>query len=318
MPELPFVTVLAENLALIVEGRTIEDVIVRSVSVLKSADPPITALRGQAVRAVRRRAKLLLVDLSGDLTLVLHLRRNGRLRAAARGTGRSSRDLALLLILDRGPDLQMIEMGSKKAASVWLVRTAGLETAPPPRSRHHLRLDPERHPPADAPALDSARAGGTSPLAGLGVEPFSPDWTPDALAAALRDARMRLKAFLVIQRYVAGIGNTYADEILWEARLSPQAMTTSLDREEVDRLHAAVRTALARGTEAHRAAAAGGLPMKEPLDHLAVHRRGGKPCPRCGRPIAVIYYEDRETYYCPACQAEGKVYADRRRSRLLR
>lgn len=286
MPELPFVTVVVENLTPLIVGRTVEEVIVRGVSVLKTFEPPIADLRGRQVAAVRRRGKLLLLDMTGGVTVVIHPRRNGRLRAVSRGTGRSARDLALVLAFDRGPDMQMIEMGPKKAASVWVFPTAALDTA--------------------------------EPLTGLGLEPFSPGWTRDALAQALRTARMRLKAFLVTQRYVVGIGNTYADEILWEARLSPQAMTTALGDEEVGRLHRAVTSTLERGIDAHRSAAAGGLPMKEPLEQLAVHRKGGEPCPRCGTRIAVIYYEDRETYYCPACQAEGKVYADRRRSRLLR
>lgn len=293
MPELPFVTIVAENLAPLIVGRTVDEVIVRGVSVLKTFEPPIAALRGRQVTGVRRRGKLLLLDFAGGLVAVIHLRRNGRLRAVARGRGRTARDLALVLALDRGPDIQMIEMGSKKAASVWVFPAGDLEAAASPR-----------------------RDG--TPLAGLGIEPLSPAWTRDALAQALRAARMRLKAFLLTQRYVVGIGNTYADEILWEARLSPQAMTTAVDEEEVGRLHRAVISTLERGIEAHRTAAAGALPMKEPLGHLAVHRRGGEPCPRCGTRIAVIYYEDRETCYCPACQAEGKVYADRRRSRLLR
>ena len=286
MPELPFVTVVVENLAPLVAGRTVEDVVVRGVSVLKTVQPSIADLHGRQIAGVRRRAKLLLLDVTDGLVLVIHLRRNGRLRAVPRGTGRTARDLALVLALDRGPDIQMIEMGPKKAASVWLF-------------------------PADR--LDTA-----GPLAGLGIEPLSPEFTRAALAGALRRARMRLKAFLVTQRYVVGIGNTYADEILWEARLSPQAMTTTLDEDEVRRLHHAITAILERGIDVHRSAAAGGLPMKEPLEGLAVHRKGGEPCPRCGTRIAVIYYEDRETYYCPACQAEGKVYADRRRSRLLR
>lgn len=286
MPELPFVTVVVENLTPLVIGRTVEDVIVRGVSLLKTFDPSIADLRGRQVLGVRRRGKLIVLDLSGDLALVIHLRRNGRLKAVPRGTGRTARDLALVLVPDRGPDIQMIEMGSKKAASVWLYQMGRLAEA--------------------------------EPLAGLGVEPLTPEFTTAALAQALRAARMRLKAFLVTQRYVVGIGNTYADEILWVARLSPQAMTTSLDEGEVARLHQAITSTLERGIDVHRSAAAGGLPMKEPLEGLAAHRKGGEPCPRCGAKIAVIYYEDRETYYCPVCQAEGKVYADRRRSRLLR
>jgi formamidopyrimidine-DNA glycosylase len=286
MPELPFVTTVVENLAPLIVGRTVEDGVVRGVSVLKTYDPPIAALRGRRVAGVRRRGKLLLVDFEGNLTLVIHLRRNGRLRTAPRGTGRNARDLAFVLAFDRGPDIQMIEMGPKKAASVWLFPTDRLDRA--------------------------------DPLLGLGIEPLSPEFTREALAEALRAARMRLKAFLVTQRYVVGIGNTYADEILWEARLSPQAMTTALGGDEIDRLHRAVVSTLERGIDAHLTAAAGTLPMKEPAERLAVHRKGGDPCPRCGARIAVIYYEDRETYYCPTCQAEGKVYADRRRSRLLR
>ncbi len=286
MPELPFVTTVVENLTPLVQGRTVEDVLVRGVSILKTFDPSIAGLRGRQVLGVRRRGKLLLLDFTGDLALVIHLRRNGRLKAVPRGKGRTAKDLALVLVLDRGPDVQMIEMGSKKAASVWLYPAGRLAEA--------------------------------EPLTGLGVEPLSFEFTADALAQALRGARMRLKAFLVTQRYVVGIGNTYADEILWEARLSPQAMTASLDGDETGRLHRAIVSTLERGIDIHRSAAAGVLPMKEPLEGLAVHRKGGEPCPRCGTRIAVIYYEDRETYYCPVCQAEGKVYADRRRSRLLR
>ena len=291
MPELPFLTVLSENLARQVQGREIRDVVVRGVSVLKTVDPPIDRLRSARITAVRRRGKYLLLDLAPDLVLVMHLMRNGRLQlteqtgAGRRPAGRGGRDLALVLALDDGRELRLIEMGTKKRAAVWLHRR-GEEAA--------------------------------GPLVGLGLEPFSDAFTPAALAEMLRAGRMRLKQFLTTQRYVVGVGNTYADEILWEARLSPQAITAALGPAEIDRLHAAIRSALARGIAGHRAALGGALPMKEPLHLLAVHRHGNEPCPRCGTPIAVIYYEDRETYYCPGCQAGGRVYADRRRSRLLR
>lgn len=296
MPELPFLTVLAEHLAAKVQGRTVEDVLVRSASVLKSFDPPITALRGAQVTGIRRRGKFLLFDLRPPLVLVMHLMRNGRVQLTPRsvehaaGSRRillrpASRDLALVIALEGGTDLRMIEMGPEKAASVWLFH-AGDELA--------------------------------GPLARLGVEPLSGECTSEALARMLRGERMRLKPFLLAQRYLAGIGNAYADEILWEARLSPQALTTALTDEEAARLREAVVTTLGRAVEAHRAGLAGALPMKEPLGFLWVHRHGKEPCPRCGTPIAVIYYEDRETYYCPECQTGGRVYADRRRSRLLR
>jgi formamidopyrimidine-DNA glycosylase len=297
MPELPFITVLVENLLPRVRDRAIEDVLVRSASVLKTFDPPITALRGATVTALRRRGKYLVLDITPDLALVIHLRRNGRLKIAPRGarartrsrTGmllaRGGRDVALILALDDGTDLVMIEMGPKKAASVWLYRTG-------------------------------AEASGA--LAGLGVEPLSEECTPQALAGMLGGAAMRLKSFLLSQRYLVGIGNAYADEILWEARLSPYATASSLTGEEIERLHSAVVTTLARSIEAHRRVFAVALPMAEPPELLSVHRHGGAPCPRCGAPIAVIHYEERETYYCAVCQAGGRVYADRRRSRLLR
>ncbi len=290
MPELPFLAVLAENLEREVRGRAVRDVLVRSVSVLKTFDPPIGAISGARITAVRRRGKYLLVELDADLVVVMHLMRNGRLQLAGGDgrippPGRAAKDLALVVALDDGRDLRMIEIGPKKRAAVWVYRRG-------------------------------EEAGG--PLAGLGLEPLSPPFTVEALARMLRGAHVRLKLFLVGQRDVVGIGNAYADEILWAARLSPQAMADRLDAAAVERLHAAIVETLSRAVDTHRREFGGALPMKEPRHLLAVHRHGKEPCPRCGTPIAVIYYEDRQTYYCPACQSAGKVYADRRRSRLLR
>jgi formamidopyrimidine-DNA glycosylase len=283
---LPFVTVLVENLRPLVEGRAIEDVIVRSVYVLKTADPPIASLTGRRLMSVHRRGKLLVFDLTDGLGMVMHLRRNGRLQVLPRGKARTAKDLAITFQLDGGSDLRLIEIGPKKAASVWVV-PAGQE------------------------------AGGEA-LAGLGIEPLSVAFTRDALAALLGEARMHLKRFLTLQRFLVGIGNAFSDEILWAARLSPQTMTDTLTDEEVTRLHQAIREVLEEAIAAHRKEFTGTLPMREPLHLLRVHRHGKEPCPRCGTPIAVIYYENRETYYCPTCQAGGRVYADRRRSRLFK
>jgi formamidopyrimidine-DNA glycosylase len=286
MPELPFVTILAENLRPRGEGRTIEDVLVRGVSALKTFDPPVGSLAGCHITGIHRRGKLLIFDLRPGLVMVMHLRRNGRLQVLPRGTGRTARDLAIAFALDNGTDLRMIEIGPKKAASVWLFH-AGDED-------------------------------GREPLAGLGIEPLSPEFTAATLAEMLRAERTQVKRFLTLQRYIAGIGNAYSDEILWEARLSPLALTVSLTPDETARLHGAVRAVLETAVDAHRREFAGALPMREPLHLLRVHRHGKEPCPRCGTPIAVIYYGERETYYCPVCQTKGVVYADRRRSRLLK
>ena len=286
MPELPFVTVLVENLRPLVEGRAIEDVIVRSVYVLKTADPPITSLTGRRIMSIHRRGKLLVFHLTDGLVMVMHLRRNGRLQVLPRGKARTAKDLAITFELGGGSDLRLIEIGPKKAASVWVV-------------------------PAGQEAAGEA-------LAGLGIEPLSAAFTRDALAALLGEARMHLKRFLTLQRYLVGIGNAFSDEILWAARLSPQTMTDTLTDEQVARLHQAIREVLEEAIASHREEFTGTLPMREPVHLLRVHRHGKEPCPRCGTPIAVIYYEDRETYYCPTCQAGGRVYADRRRSRLFK
>jgi formamidopyrimidine-DNA glycosylase len=286
MPELPFVAVLSENLRPRVEGRTVEDTLVRGVSALKTFDPPVSSLTGRRIARVRRRGKLLVFDLTPPLTMVMHLRRNGRLQVLPRTTGRTARDLAIAVALDDGHDLRLIEIGPKKAASVWIFHAG----------------DEERQ----------------EPLAGLGVEPLSAGLTASGLGEMLRTERTQVKRFLTLQRYIAGIGNAYSDEILWEARLSPMTLTAALTADEVVRLHGAIRTVLDAAVDSHRREFAGALPMREPLHLLRVHRHGGEPCPRCGTPIAVIYYGERETYYCPACQTKGVVYADRRRSRLLK
>jgi formamidopyrimidine-DNA glycosylase len=286
MPELPFVTTLVENLWPHVEGRTIERVLVRGVSALKTFDPPVESLAGGRITGIRRRGKLLIFDVAPGLVMVMHLRRNGRLQILPRRTGRTARDLAVAFAFDDGTDLRMIEIGPKKAASVWLFR--------------------------------QGEEDGREPLDGLGVEPLSSAFTVAALGELLRVERTQVKRFLTLQRFIAGIGNAFADEILWEARLSPMTLTTALTAAEVVRLHGAVRTVLETALDAHRREFAGALPMREPLHLLRIHRHGGEPCPRCGTPIAVIYYEEKETYYCPTCQTQGVVYADRRRSRLLK
>ncbi len=286
MPELPFVTTLVENLWPYVEGRAITSVLVRGVSALKTFDPPVDSLTGRRITAIRRRGKLLVFDLAPALVMVMHLRKNGRLQVLPRSKGRTARDLAVALAFDDGTDLRMIEIGPKKAASVWL--------------------------------FHQGDENGREPLAGLGVEPLSSAFTIPALAEMLRAERTQVKRFLTLQRYIAGIGNAFADEVLWEARLSPMTLTTALTAQDVTRLHDAVRTVLETALGAHRREFAGELPMREPLHLLRIHRHGGEPCPRCGTPIAVIYYEERETYYCPTCQTQGVVYADRRRSRLLK
>jgi formamidopyrimidine-DNA glycosylase len=285
VPESPFIETLVANLKPRVVGRTVRRIQLRSVSLLKSVDPPVTVLPGATIQEVRRRGKLILFDLSGDLVAIFHLMRDGRLTVVP-SAQRATKDVALVIQLDGAEDLRLIELGPQKRAGLYLRRAAEVEH--------------------------------TEPAGGLGIEPLDHAFTPEALAALLDGAKVQLKRFLGMQRYLAGIGNAYGDEILWEARLYPFAPTHSLKPGERERLYAAIRDVLRRSISEHREHFGPDLPMREPVDLLRVHRRAGEACPRCGVTIAAVYFSEKETYYCPGCQTGGKVYADRRLSRLLK
>lgn len=290
MPELPFIQVLVENLASVLEGRTIHDVHLTSPSVLKTFDPPLGVLSGHSVRGVRRVGKLIILDLSGGISIAFHLMKNGRLRFhAARGARRAARpskDVALIMTLDDGRELRCVEFGPKKRAALYVLPTEGMSDR--------------------------------DPLEGLGVDPLSVEFTPARLKDMLATDTGQLKHFLTLQRYITGIGNAFSDEILWEARLSPFVRTATLTPENITTLYHEIRATLDRGLREHRQEFGTDLPLKEPLHLLRVHRHAGEPCPRCGTTIAQVAFAEKETYYCPSCQTGGKVYADRRLSRLLK
>ena len=293
MPELPFIQVLVENLAREIEGHTIVSVRVPSPAIVKTFDPPVSALAGRRIERVRRIGKLIVSDLSDDLLLVMHLMRDGRLQIARAGSaarkGRASpapKPMAFGLFLDGGDELRVNEAGPKKRAGVYVLR-----------------------------AQDAASS---EPLAGLGPDPLSEQFTADVLARAVQAEPGQLKRAITRQRHVVGIGNAFADEILWEARLSPFAPAARLSSDEVARLYAAIRSVFAAALQKHRTRFGTQLPTREPVELLRVHRHGGEPCPRCRTRIETVYYADKETYYCPACQTGGRIYADRRMSRLLK
>lgn len=292
MPELPFIQVLVENLAREVMGRAITAVRVPSPSIVKTFDPPISALIGRRIDNVTRQGKLIVFHLSDGLRLVLHLMRDGRLyiapagRAQLRERPSTPKPMALGLALDDGRELRVNEAGPKKRAAAYVLPIQQGDTV--------------------------------EPLAGLGPDPLSAAFTPEVLTAALRAQPTQLKRAITLQRYVVGIGNAFADEILWEAKLSPFASAATLSSEEIARLYAAIRAVFTDALEQHRAHFGSTLPTREPVTLLRVHRHGGEPCPRCQTRIETVYYAEKETYYCPHCQTQGKVYADRRLSRLLK
>jgi formamidopyrimidine-DNA glycosylase len=288
MPELPDITVYIEALKARILGQTLESVRIVSPFLLRTASPPLTDASGKKVVQLRRLGKRICIGLEDDLWLVLHLMIAGRLhwRSVAPGNARPkiSPPRGLAAFDFPAGSLTWTEAGSQKRASLHVVSGEdGLRS-----------LDP----------------GGLEVL----------DASLDHFAATLVSANHTLKRALTDPRLFSGIGNAYSDEILWEAKLSPLALTQKLNAPEIKRLYEAIRASLAHWTDRLRAEAAGKFPEKVTAfrEGMAVHGRYKQPCPRCGTKIQRIRYASNETNYCPTCQTAGKLLADRALSRLLR
>ncbi|HSM86933.1 MAG TPA: DNA-formamidopyrimidine glycosylase family protein [Candidatus Limnocylindrales bacterium] len=291
MPELPDIVVYIDALELRILGRTLERVHIAGPFLLRTADPPVESVHGHRITALRRIGKRIALGLDNDLWLVLHLMIAGRLHWSDRRKTPDGRRTLAAFDFDSGT-LTLTEAGSSKRASLHLVRGAAeLE-----------KLDPG------------------------GIDVFSS--TLEQFSAVLTSANHTLKRSLTDPHFFSGIGNAYSDEILFEARLSPVALTRRLNAEEISRLYAATRHTLAHWTEKLRnetAPLAGkksgaGFPEKVTAfrEGMAVHGRHGQPCPRCGAKVQRIRYASNETNYCARCQTGGKLLADRSLSRLLR
>jgi len=293
VPELPEVEALAEFLRERAVGLVVAGVEVGAISVLKTYDPPPTALAGMTVDGVTRHGKFLDLDVGG-LHLIFHLARAGWLRWSEALSSTPVRPgkspLALRVRLadpeadgDAAPGFDLTEAGTQKRLAVYVVRS-----------------------PSDVPGIVT-----------LGPDPLALDFDVAALAAILDGARQQLKGLLKDQSVLAGVGNAYSDEVLHAAKLSPFAIAGKLDRSEVERLYDAVRSVL---TEA--VTAASGKPAKELKDAkragMRVHGRTGLPCPVCGDTVREVSFADSSMQYCATCQTGGKVLADRRLSRLLK
>ncbi len=287
MPELPFLEILAENLSARILGRRIESLLIRQPALLQNASPAPESFVGEFMGLARREGKYLVLETETRRAMVLHLMRLGRLDVVEPRPGRArapGRNVSAVVRFDDGSELRLVEHGTEKRARLWLAEDAG----------------------------------DVGELHGLGPDPTRGGLDRAAFAASLRAESRQLKTYLTDQRAIAGIGNGLADEILWEARLSPLALTQSIGEEEADRLRAAVERVVADQVARLRKSAARSLPQREPSEHYAVHDHAGRPCPRCGTPVARISYADRDTFYCPGGQTGGKVLKDRRLSRLLK
>ena len=283
MPELPDVVVYIESLRPRVVGQVLRHVRLASPFVLRSVAPPIREAEGRAVTGVRRIGKRIVLELEDDLFLVVHLMIAGRFRfkdAGAKIPGR----LGLAAFDFPTGTLLLTEAGSKKRASLHLVRGAA--------------------------ALQEFERGGLEVL----------EASPAAFREALLKEGHTLKRALTDPRLFSGIGNAYSDEILHRARLSPLRLTRQLGDEEVARLRAATRDVLTEWTERLRRETGDRFPEKVTAfrDGMAVHGRYGRPCPACGTAVQRIVYAENECNYCPRCQTEGRLLADRALSRLLK
>ena len=282
MPELPDIAAYITALEPRIVGQPLERVRVQSAFLLRTAQPPLTAVEGRIVRELRRIGKRIAFGVENDLWLVLHLMIAGRLHWRAPEAKLAGRQTLAAFDFPNG-SLVLTEAGSKRRASL------------------HVVLGEE--------ALRAFDAGG--------IDVFSSDL--DAFRAALTAENHTLKRALTDPRLLSGIGNAYSDEILHAAQLSPLTLTQKLKPEEWERLHAATRHTLELWIGRLRAEAHAAFPEKVTAfrEGMAVHGRYGEPCPRCEDKVLRIRYADKETNYCARCQTGGKVLADRSLSRLL-
>jgi formamidopyrimidine-DNA glycosylase len=282
MPELPDVTVYVESLAARTVGQELRVVRLKSPFLLRTFDPPLSRASGKKVTGVRRIGKRIVLGLEEDLFLVIHLMIAGRLRWRPPGAAIPGK-LGLASFDFASGSVLLTEASTKKRASL------------------HVVL-------GEAALGDFARGG---------IE------IDGASLASFRDALVRenhtVKRALTDPRLFSGIGNSYSDEILHAARMSPVKRTAQMNDEEIARLFEATRKTLAAWTDRLRKEVGDGFPEKVTAfrEGMAVHGRYKKPCPVCGSPVQRIVHAENETNYCARCQTGGKLLADRALSRLL-
>jgi formamidopyrimidine-DNA glycosylase len=282
MPELPDISLYVERAQQRLQGQVLRRVKVLNPFLLRTAVPPIAQAEGRAVIGTRRLGKRVVLALEGELFLVIHLMIAGRLRWLA-PDAKPPGKLALAVFEFDAGQLVLTEAGTTRRAALHLV--------------------------AGEAALRAMDPGGIDVLA-CGLDEF---------AARLRSENHTLKRALTMPQLFSGIGNSYSDEILHRARLSPVSLTRALPDEAVQRLFEASREVLNEWTERLRAESPG-WPEKVTAFHpqMAVHGRYGQPCPVCGAPVQRIVHASNESNYCARCQTGGKLLADRALSKLLK
>jgi formamidopyrimidine-DNA glycosylase len=281
MPELPEVEITVRRLEAAVRGAEVESAVAPGMNVMKTFQPPLEELSGATIGGIRRLGKMPIVEF-GDLALLIHLMSAGRLRLYEKRASPKDRASRILIRLEDGRELRLRELGTRQRAWGKLLPAAEVE-----EDEAIATLGPEAWP---------------RPPLGVFAEIVG---QPRHLHPLLRD-----------QRAIAGIGRSWVDEVLWEARLSPFKQGSELEPGEVERLHEALGV-LGDAIDHYEEVVGEDLPDKLPMP-LRVHRREGEPCPRCGTTIEAVFFSEHQTNYCPAEQTGGRVLKDRRLSRLLK
>jgi formamidopyrimidine-DNA glycosylase len=287
MPELPEVEITARRLSSGLEGAEVESALAAGVATLKTFEPSLDSLAGARIEGVRRIGKMLAVDFApangaGPLTLLIHLMSAGRLQLFDKRASLRDRRSRILVRIADGRELRLREFGTKQSAWAKLL------------SRDQVAEDEM-------------------------VATLGPDaWPAPPLArfAELIDQPRHLHPLLRDQRVIAGIGRSWVDEILWEARLSPFKKGSELSEEEVKALHDALPI-LGNVVKHYEGVIGESIPDKMPMP-LRVHRREGEACPRCGTTIEAVFFAEHQMNYCPKEQTAGRVLKDRRLSKLLK
>jgi formamidopyrimidine-DNA glycosylase len=283
MPELPDIMVYLEALRQRIVGERLERIRLASPFLVRTFDPPLESLEGKTVGKLRRLGKRIAIGLTGDFWLVIHLMIAGRLHWRPSGI-KLARKYNLAAFDFTSGTLLLTEAGSKRRAALYVVQGERVLS---------------EHDPGGLEVLSAS---------------------PEEFDAILRAESHTLKRALTDPKSFSGIGNAYSDEILHRARLSPVVLTKKLSHAESVRLYEATRDVLVEWIERLRREAGDAFPEKVTAfrPEMAVHGRFGKPCPVCGAPVQRIRYADNETNYCPGCQTDGRILADRSLSRLLK
>jgi len=283
VPELPEVEITARRLGAALAGAEVESTLSPGMVALKTVEPPLSALVGSTLTGVRRIGKMFVVEFEPErLSLLVHLMSAGRLQAFDKRATLKDRRSRVLIRLADGRELRLREFGTKQRAWAKLLREGEVD--------------------------------GDEMVATLGPEAWPAP--PLAELAEAVDQPRHLHPLLRNQRAIAGIGRSWVDEILWEARLSPFKQGSDAKGDEVERLHAALHV-LGDAIDHYEEVVGETIPDKLPMP-LRVHRRQGEPCPRCGTTLEAVFFAEHLTTYCPQEQTGGRVLKDRRLSRLLK